>query len=44
MRAGIHQIVWNGRDESGNKVGSGIYVYRMIAGEHISIKRMLLMK
>jgi len=44
MKAGIHQIVWNGRDEGGNTVGSGIYFTRMIAGEHISIKRMLLMK
>jgi hypothetical protein len=44
MREGYHQVIWNGRDESGNPVGSGIYFYRLIAGEYVSIRRMVLMK
>jgi len=44
MPAGVDQVVWNGRDDSGNHVGSGIYFARMIAGEHISIRKMMLMK
>jgi hypothetical protein len=44
MRAGEHLITWNGKDDNGNSVVSGIYFYRMQAGEHISIKRMMLLK
>ena len=42
--AGEHQVVWNGRDNSGNQVTSGIYFYRMRAGEYQFIRRMVLMK
>jgi flagellar hook assembly protein FlgD len=42
--AGTYSVVWDGRDDSGVQVSSGIYLYRMTAGEHQSIKRMLLMK
>jgi hypothetical protein len=44
MRAGYHQVVWNGRCEIGNQVGSGIYFYRLKAGEYQSVRRMLQMK
>jgi len=44
MSAGSHQVVWNGRDDNGNQVGSGIYFYRMTAGEYQAVRRMLLMK
>ena len=27
--AGIHKVLWNGRDESGDAVGSGMYFYRI---------------
>jgi hypothetical protein len=42
--AGVHQVVWNGRDENGVQVGSGVYFYRMRAGEYHSMRRMILMK
>ena len=48
--AGYHDVVWNGRDDSGNSVGSGVYFYRMISrdiiyGEVINeVRRMLLLK
>jgi hypothetical protein len=41
---GNHTVTWRGTDESGRSVGSGIYFYRMVAGEYTSIKRMLLLK
>jgi len=44
MSAGYHQVIWDGRDINNNQVGSGIYFYRMRAGEYQSIRRMILMK
>jgi ABC-type dipeptide/oligopeptide/nickel transport system permease subunit len=42
--AGYHQVVWDGTDDLGRDVSSGIYFYRMNAGEYSSIRKMLLMK
>jgi len=42
--AGIHQAVWNGRDERGRGVASGVYFYRLDAGGESSTRRMVLMK
>src|SRR5262249_55370277 len=35
LEAGAHQRVWDGRDESGALVGSGVYFYRLmtVSGE-----------
>jgi hypothetical protein len=44
LGAGRHSVVWDGRDDSGNQVSSGIYLYRMVAGEYQSIRRMILLK
>jgi hypothetical protein len=41
---GSHSIIWNGTDNYGRNVGSGIYFYCMIAGEYSSIRRMMLLK
>jgi len=41
---GKHQITWNGQDEQGNMVGSGIYFYRLKTPEFSSVRKMLLIK
>jgi len=42
--AGYHDVVWNGRDDSGRQVGSGVYFYRLVAGENTAVRRMLLLR
>ena len=38
------QVVWNGLDNSGNRVSSGVYFYRLVAGDITATKKMVVMK
>jgi len=42
--AGTHAVVWDGRDESGTPVSSGVYFYRLSAGKYTEAKRMTLVR
>jgi hypothetical protein len=42
--AGEYDAVWNGADESGKTVSSGIYFYKLRTGDFIEVKKMMLMK
>ncbi|MDZ7345447.1 MAG: Ig-like domain-containing protein, partial [candidate division KSB1 bacterium] len=42
--AGIHTVVWDARDESGQPVPTGIYYCRITAGEFSQIRKMTLLK
>ncbi|PKK83729.1 MAG: hypothetical protein CVT49_06835 [candidate division Zixibacteria bacterium HGW-Zixibacteria-1] len=42
--AGTHRVIWDGANYAGNNVASGIYFYRMEAGEYIETRKMLLIK
>jgi len=42
--AGIHQAVWDGRDESGKTMSSGMYMYELITDFGSDSKKMLLLK
>jgi hypothetical protein len=42
--AGYHVAIWEGRDQDGNTVPSGIYLYRLQAGQVILTKKMTLIK
>jgi hypothetical protein len=44
MMPGTHQVAWDGRDEQGVAVGSGIYLYRITAGEWTSERKMIVLK
>jgi hypothetical protein len=42
--AGPHDVQWNGRDNSGNPVSSGVYLYRLRAGKQSLTRKMVLLK
>jgi hypothetical protein len=42
--AGPHSVVWNGRDDRGRNLGSGVYFYRLITAEETRVRKMLLLK
>ncbi len=44
MQAGTHSVVWDGKDDSGTAVSSGIYLSRLVKGENIATNNMLLLK
>jgi len=44
LESGIHQEVWNGTDNKGSSVSSGIYFYKFKADSQTETKRMILMK
>jgi hypothetical protein len=44
VAAGNYSVDWNGDDNFGNKVATGAYVYRITAGDFVSVKKMLLIK
>jgi len=41
---GQHKMVWDGRDDSGAAVSSGVYLYRLNAGGVVSVKKMVMVK
>ncbi len=42
--AGDHTVVWEGDDDNGRQVSSGIYLYKMYSGKYTSTKKMIMMK
>jgi flagellar hook assembly protein FlgD len=42
--AGARDVTWNGQDDRGNPVASGVYFYKMTAGKFSQTRRMVLLK
>ncbi|MCB0279904.1 MAG: fibronectin type III domain-containing protein, partial [Calditrichaeota bacterium] len=44
LAAGNKTVHWDGRDQSGKPVASGVYIYQLLTREYSASKRMLLVK
>ncbi|MEZ4761941.1 MAG: FlgD immunoglobulin-like domain containing protein [Calditrichia bacterium] len=44
VAAGGYQTVWDGRDDRGNSVSTGVYLYRLSANNTVQSKKMLFVK
>ena len=41
---GHHKVVWEGADDHNNSVASGVYFYRLVAGDFIQTRKMVLLR
>ena len=44
LGVGKHTVTWDGTDNNGNHLSSGIYLYQMKTDTYISMRKMLLLK
>jgi hypothetical protein len=42
--AGMHSTMWNGLDQSGSAVASGVYVYRLVSEDRVEKDKLVLLK
>ncbi|MCK5075549.1 MAG: T9SS type A sorting domain-containing protein, partial [Calditrichia bacterium] len=42
--AGYHTYSWDGKNNNGSSVASGLYIYRLVSGDKQLTKKMLLLK
>jgi hypothetical protein len=42
--AGRHEEIWDGRDNGGRDVASGVYFYRFVAGNYTATQKMVLLR
>ena len=41
---GHYDVIWNGRDNAGQQVASGVYIYRIRAGNFTKVKKLMLLR
>jgi len=44
VEAGFHSVQWNGTNDDGEELASGMYIYRMRSNKFTSVKKLVLMK
>ena len=44
QQAGYHRLHWDGRDDTGRPVASGMYLYRLVTGEAVLTRKLILLR
>jgi|GEM_PF-1583574 len=44
LAAGMHEVIWDSRNENGLTVGSGIYFYKLQSNQQVMYEKMILVK
>jgi flagellar hook assembly protein FlgD len=44
LEAGNYTAQWNGENSVGQTVASGVYIYRVVAGEYVKSLKMMFLK
>jgi len=42
--AGVHRVIWDGMDDYGSRVSSGVYLYRLSAKDFVSTRKLVFIK
>ena len=43
-KAGVHRVHWDGRDDRGRPLASGVYLYRLVADEIVQTRKLTLLR
>jgi subtilisin family serine protease len=44
LAAGVHKISWNGTNDKGEHISSGVYFYKLSSGDNVVTKKMVMLK
>ena len=44
QKVGYHRLRWDGRDDSGRPVASGVYLYRLVTAETVLTRKLILLR
>ncbi len=44
LEAGVHKVQWDGKDEGGRNIASGVYLYRVRSGDFVQTRKLLLLR
>ena len=44
LGAGFHRVHWDGRDDAGRVLASGVYLYRLVSAEGVLTRKLTLLR
>ena len=42
--SGQYEVIWDGKNQAGNDLSSGVYFYRLDAGKNVKVMKMVLLR